>query len=538
MINTFGKKGICWICMFFPLFCFSQQKIEQWGRFETSFNYHYNGDAFTDVDITATFINGDSSITVDGFYDGNNVFRVRFMPSKIGTWTYTTHSNIRALNAKRGSFDCVKASGDNHGMVRVSNTYYFKYADGKQFYPVGTTAYAWNHMSKGMQQMTLKSLKASGFDKLRMCVFPKNYDLVKEEPEIFPFNVLNVDSATETGQHKKWDFSTFNPLFFQTLEKQIDALNSLGIQADLILFHPYDHGRWGFDALPMTVNIRYLKYIIARLGSFRNVWWSMANEWDLVKAKTHSDWIKLSKYVYDNDPYHHLCSIHGTTGTYFEYWLPYFSHASIQDEAPVMNWGAASILRDAYHKPVIYDEVGYEGNLKNRWGRYSGEEMTYLMWMGAIGGTYVTHGEAYKYYNGNDTIFWAKGGMFRGTSWKRAAFLRKILEADPAPLEPADISHDFKTAAAGDGDYIIYFGKEMPENWVFNIPAKNGSYPKPVAGDKYKIDIIDTWAMTITPVKDVFEIGKEVDYRFYGKNRKKIWLPLKPYLALRVTKIN
>ena len=25
-------------------------------------------------------------------------------------------------------------------------------------------------------------------------------------------------------------------------------LNRLGIEADLILFHPYDKGRWGFDA--------------------------------------------------------------------------------------------------------------------------------------------------------------------------------------------------------------------------------------------------------------------------------------------------
>ncbi|MGH2623880.1 MAG: DUF5605 domain-containing protein, partial [Sphingobacterium sp.] len=202
------------------------------------------------------------------------------------------------------------------------------------------------------------------------------------------------------------------------------------------------------------------------------------------------------------------------------------------------HWGAASILRNAYQKPVIYDEVGYEGNLESRWGRYSGEEMTYLMWMGAIGGTYVTHGETYKFHDGNDTIFWAKGGAFRGTSWKRAAFLRKILEHNAAPLEPADISRDFRTASAGNGNYMIYFGKEMRENWFFNIPEKNASYPKPAAGDQYKVEIIDTWNMIITPVKDTFEIDTGEDYRFYDKNRKKIWLPLKPYLALRITKIN
>lgn len=29
--------------------------------------------------------------------------------------------------------------------------------------------------------------------------------------------------------------------------------------------------------------------------------------------------------------------------------------------------GRLKMLRDAYHKPVIYDEVGYEGNLMQRW---------------------------------------------------------------------------------------------------------------------------------------------------------------------------
>jgi hypothetical protein len=288
----------------------------------------------------------------------------------------------------------------------------------------------------------------------------------------------------------------------------------------------------------MDVNKRYLEYVMARLGSFKNVWWSVANEWDLVKYKTHGQWLDLAKYIYENDPYHHLSSIHGSTAKYIEYWLPYFTHASIQDEAPVMHWGAASILRNAYQKPVIYDEVGYEGNLLQRWGRYSGEEMTYLMWMGAIGGTYVTHGEAYMFHDAGDTIFWAKGGTFKGTSWKRAAFLRKILEEGPGPLEPADISRDMKTATAGVGYYLVYFGKEMNKDWFFNLPAKNGSYARPVAGNRYKVEIIDTWDMTVTPYPKLFTTGAEDDYRFYDKDMQKLQLPMKPYLALRITQIH
>ena len=165
------------------------QKTEQWDRFEITLNSNQNGNYVKDAKLSATFVSKDTTYTVAGFYDGDNTFRIRFMPQQTGTWSYTTKSNIPALNNKKGTFECIKATGLNHGIVRVSDTYNFRYADGKQYFPFGTTAYAWTHMTNGIQEMTLNSLKNSGFNKIRMCVFPKNYDLVKEEPELYPFAI-------------------------------------------------------------------------------------------------------------------------------------------------------------------------------------------------------------------------------------------------------------------------------------------------------------------------------------------------------------
>jgi hypothetical protein len=39
----------------------------------------------------------------------------------------------------------------------------------------------------------------------------------------------------------------------------------LGIEADLILWHPYD--RWGFAEMGAANDDRYLRYAIARLGA-------------------------------------------------------------------------------------------------------------------------------------------------------------------------------------------------------------------------------------------------------------------------------
>jgi hypothetical protein len=512
---------------------FTQQTIEQWNRFEVSLPHNAKGNPFKEVQLQATFTGPDTTYTVTGFYDGNNTFKIRFMPQHTGAWHYITKSNVAAFNNRKGSFKCIPAMGNNHGLVRVSETYYFKYADGKQYYPFGTTAYAWTHMSQQTQEITLNSLKQSGFNKVRMCVFPKSYDLVKEEPELYPFVIKNATN----GEKKEWDFDRFNPAFFQHLEKRIDDLNQLGIEADLIIFHPYDKGRWGFDAMSNEVNIRYVQYLTARLSSFRNVWWSLANEWDYITSKTVADWNNIATTIVKADPYRHLCSIHGATASYFDYWKPEFTHVSVQDEAPVQSPNAIAMLRNVYHKPVLCDEVGYEGNLKSRWGRYSPEEMTYLVWNGVIGGGYVTHGECYMQKDATDTIFWAKGGELKGASWKRIAFLRKLMEESPAPLSLPDVSRDNLTAAAGEGYYLIYFGKQMNDNWLFNLPAKNGSFPKLKAGKRYQVDIIDTWDMTIKTSPLIFETAPENDYRLYDKDLKKVRLPLKPYIALRVREI-
>jgi hypothetical protein len=71
-----------------------------------------------------------------------------------------------------------------------------------------------------------------------------------------------------------WDFARPNPEFFRHLEQRIDDLRNLGIECDLILFHRYDKGHWGFDRMTREADIRYLEFITARLSSFRNIWWS------------------------------------------------------------------------------------------------------------------------------------------------------------------------------------------------------------------------------------------------------------------------
>src|SRR6516165_3024202 len=92
---------------------------EQWGVFDASLPGPSTGNPFIDVDVSAKFSHEDTTVNVKGFYDGQGVYRVRFMPGALGDWRYVTQSNAPQLNGVAGSFNCIKATGANHGPVQV-----------------------------------------------------------------------------------------------------------------------------------------------------------------------------------------------------------------------------------------------------------------------------------------------------------------------------------------------------------------------------------------------------------------------------------
>ena len=109
------------------------------------------------------------------------------------------------------------------------STYHFAYADGGPFHLLGTTSYGWTHQVDAQEELTLRTLAASPFNKVRMCVFPTSESWNRgDQPNSYPF----------AGGPTNFDFTRFNPLFFQHLEKRVGNLRNLGIEADVILFHP------------------------------------------------------------------------------------------------------------------------------------------------------------------------------------------------------------------------------------------------------------------------------------------------------------
>src|SRR5699024_7121424 len=131
-------------------------------------------------------------------------------------------------------------------------------------------------------EKTLKSLEEAGFNKIRFCIFPKHYAYNLGEPRSYPYEGTPMDSSVLTvenfneyngmaeGNH--WDCTRCHPEHFRHIESCIRRLGELGIQADLIVMHPYV--RWGFSCMTKDQDDLYWHYVIARFAAFRNVWWS------------------------------------------------------------------------------------------------------------------------------------------------------------------------------------------------------------------------------------------------------------------------
>lgn len=478
------------------------KQAEKWGVFELELQGPDKGNPFVDVALSAEFKFEDQKIETLGFYDGEGVYRIRFMPDTEGKWTFRTKSSARSLDGIEGQFECTAALEGNHGPVRVKNTFHFAYEDGTKHIPVGTTCYAWVHQEESLIKQTLETLETSPFNKMRMCVFPKSYLFNTNEPSYYAF-----EGSIEEG----WDFARFNPLFFQHLEQRIIELRDRGIEADLILFHPYD--RWGFADMKKSEDDRYLRYIVARLSAYRNVWWSLANEYDLMWSKEIDDWERFAKVVTENDPYDHLISIHNCL-QFYDYTRPWITHCSVQRIDVYKTAEATDEWRKQWNKPIVIDECAYEGDIDQGWGNITGEEMTRRFWEGALRGGFVGHGETYL--NSEEVLWWSKGGKLHGSSPERIAFLRRIMEEGPEEgLNPMQLAWDAPAAGIPDEYYLYYYG--------FNQPRYREYRMKP--GTKYKVEVIDTWNMTI----------QELEGSYEGKFR--IELPGKQYMAVRMTSV-
>ena len=108
--------------------------VEKWGTFEVTVTGPKDGNPFCDQWIRGIFECKNEKKTVDGFYDGDGIYKVRFMPSFEDTYNFEIETSFENTDMFTGSFTATHPSADNHGPVRVAGTYYLAYEDGTPYH--------------------------------------------------------------------------------------------------------------------------------------------------------------------------------------------------------------------------------------------------------------------------------------------------------------------------------------------------------------------------------------------------------------------
>ncbi len=515
------------------------EKVSRYGVAEFVLEGPSAGNPFAEQWVKGTFTAAGERKKTEGFYDGNGIYKIRFMPSFEGEYEAVITTSWGDGAECRVTFEVGPAVPGNHGPVRVAKQFHFAYEDGTPYYPVGTTCYVWEHQEEEIQEQTYKSLQEATFNKIRFCIFPKHYVYNLREPRCYPYEIrenaswkpedYSEEYLLETTQNsyggmgktmienaeQVWDYTRFNPAYFAHIEDCVRRLGEIGVEADLILFHPYD--RWGFSHMGVENENYYLKYIVNRLGAFHNVWWAFANEFDIFKWKPVSEWESNAQVVVNQDPYRHLRSIHNCIEMY-DHTRAWITHCSIQRVDMYRTSEETNKWRVQYGKPCVLDEIAYEGDIPFGWGNISGEEMTRRFWEAYTRGGYGQHGETYEISEG--ILWWSHGGPLHGTSPARIAFLHQIMEENGGYMEPFHDGFDFAGATNRDSGVLAkkdcdmyYYSANRPNKRFFDYPDET-----------VEVDVIDTWDMTVTSLGQM-------------TGSFTVPLPAKPFMAVRITRV-
>lgn len=247
----------------------NQTLIPKWSRFQgelVSFKEYDN--PVQDLQLKAIFTPpiGDS-ILVDGFWDGGNDWKIRFMPNMVGKWTFkitcSDEDNL-GLHNLEGSFLCTAPVRDTtltkNGPIKVSRSRtHFMHDNESPFFWMADTA--WNGPLKSNEfdwNDYLEERKRQGFTAVQWISTPWQGSPKGDLEGQVPFS----------GKDK----IRINPDYFKRLDKRVEAINQAGLLNVPVLFWATDGGVSPIDSLPDGQAILLGRYMVARWGANFGAW--------------------------------------------------------------------------------------------------------------------------------------------------------------------------------------------------------------------------------------------------------------------------
>ena len=219
--------------------------VGKWRRHVLSLSADPGGANPFQVLLNGTFVHSASgdTLSLPGYYDGGNTWRIGFMPTRVGQWSWSTSSTNAQLAGHEGFIDVVESGHPGRLARDPSHPDKWRYADGPLVVPIGVLVNA-----------MLEDATTEQFTAMADFVADNNLSLLN-------FRLSENDGA----------FSDVNGLQmhlerWQRLEQRMEILTERGLGIDLMLYTD-DSGKPSFG--PQSAQEKLLiRYAVARLCGF------------------------------------------------------------------------------------------------------------------------------------------------------------------------------------------------------------------------------------------------------------------------------
>lgn len=469
---------------------------------------------FRDVDLKVEFKgpNGENMV-VPGFWDGENVWKIRLTPTVAGEWKWRTLCSSlddSGLNGRDGiiraalwSSTDIENNPNRKGFIKIHPSgRYFTYADNSPFYWLGDTL--WFIYTKRCDTVNalpkyIKDRKEKGFSVIQMVAGRP----AGGKAEWTGINGRDHWYTNEAGTPYQRPYDLINPEYFKHLDVKIKMLLDNG-------FIPCIMGMWGWDIRMGVENAKeYWRYLIARYAAY-NVLWSIAGEYFFVPDE--QGWREIGEEIHKCDPYGHPTSAHSTaphSGSrhyqneeWYDFNLIQVGHVLCLkqqlEQLPYTDYNLKPV------KPTIMSESWYEnhpnceGTDKRRIMEKDIRFATYVpLLQGCVGQSYGAHG-IWNWYEEEDYEFW--NDYNRPSPWthdldlpasRQMKYVKVLMESvtwwalEPHPeiVATSLFSHAYCAAVPGK-EYVVYVTGKKTDLIVF-VPGGEykGQWYNPRTGE-------------------------------------------------------
>jgi hypothetical protein len=325
--------------------------VGQWERFEAKLIHRKQyADPYADVRLQVTYTRPDGKkIAFWGFYDGDQTWKIRFMPDVLGTWKYQAQLSDGSAGMV-GEFTCVASKTPGPVIADPDNPIWFRHASGQptllRSLHVGDRFFAAN-WPVAERTALLDWVQKQGYDTLSIASF-----------------FLNRDAK---GRGRGWQTPKLWPLDAAEYRKAEAILDELA-RRKIVVF-PFA-GFFGRDAhwpQARADQLRYIDYTLARFGPYWNLLLNVAGPEPLLRNHeylTKAEVDHLGEAIGQRNPFPHLLTVHNQTGDddFFDSAWPTFG--TLQGPKTVDLARLARGLLKNHHpkKPLYAQETLWSGN--------------------------------------------------------------------------------------------------------------------------------------------------------------------------------